>query len=61
MRQSQSSVLPKTGHARNEALWPLAIGGAAALVVSGFMMVSGAPIHTTHQPASVTRVHGGQP
>jgi hypothetical protein len=61
MRQSQSSVLPKTGHARSEALWPLAIGGAAALAVSGFMMVSGAPIHTTHQPTSVTRVHGGQP
>jgi hypothetical protein len=61
MRQSQSSVLPKTRAARNEALWPLAIGGLAALVVSGFMMVSAAPLHTIHQPSPVTHVHGGQP
>lgn len=63
MRQSQNSVLPKSSRGRNiaDSLLPLAIGGAAALVVSGFMMVSTVPLHTTHQPNPVIRVHGAQP
>ena len=61
MRQSQNSVLPKIRRTRNDAVWPMAVGGAAALVVSGFMMVSHAPGSTIHQPAPITRVHGGQP
>jgi hypothetical protein len=66
MRQSQSSVLPERGRSRNrpariDALWPAAIGGAAALVVSGFMMVSYAPTHVAHDQHPVTHVHGGRP
>jgi hypothetical protein len=67
MRQSQYSVLPKTRQTpkrrvRIDTLWPVVIGGMAALVVSGFMMVSHAPmIHPAPQPHSVTKVSGGQP
>jgi hypothetical protein len=66
MRQSQSSVLPETGRPRNrpariDAVWPAAIGGAAALVVSGFMMVAYAPTHVAHEQHPVTQVDGGQP
>jgi len=69
MRQSRSSVLPETGRSRNrrarpariDALWPAAIGGAAALVVSGFMMVSHAPTHVAHEPQPVTHVVREQP
>jgi hypothetical protein len=65
MRQSQSSVLPESGKTRNrqariDALWPMAIGGVAALVVSGFMMVSHAPSQMEHQQHSITQLNQGQ-
>ncbi len=66
MRQSRSSVLRETSHipkrrALIDWLWPAAIGGAAALVVAGFMLVAGAPVHPVHVVPAATIPHQAHP